>query len=64
MYNAHLCSEVQYNTVELLYYKHLILQLLHFAILLFYSEYRSILCYLWGLELRACTISQLLHFAI
>ena len=43
MYHAHLCSKLQYNTVELLYYKHLVLQMLPFAILLFNSEYRSIL---------------------
>ena len=43
MYHAHLCSTLQYNTVELLYYKHLVQQMLHFAILLFNLEYRSIL---------------------
>ena len=52
MYNAHLCSEVQYNTVELLYYKHLVLQLLHFAILYYCSilntEAFSVTCGVWN----------------
>ena len=44
MYHAHLCSKPQYNTVELLYYKHLVLQMLHFAISLFWIQKYSLQC--------------------